>query len=456
MTLRLIAAFVGVSALMIGALVIPLGLNFQSSRQDDLAASVERDAFVLASLSRESVARGDGRARLAIEEIGRRYQAQTGARVVVTGARGGVLFDSDPPEPGPRNFRSRPEIASALQGTVARDRRFSSTLGQELQVVAVPVASEGRVFGAVRVSFATDQVQAEVRDYWLRLGGLALVMLAATAAVGAVLARWATAPLRRLTEATEEFGPGRLERRADADDGPPEIRRLAASFNRMSERVQGLIESQDRFVADASHQLRTPLAAMTLQLDNLAIDAADPDVERRVDGLIAEAARLSAIIDGLLVLARAGSGEPDLVQEDVAEALGASRDRLADHAAAAGVALRVAGAAGRVATVEGALAQMVDNLVDNAIRATPSGGAVVLSSSVGEDVVEILVEDDGPGMGAEERERAFDRFRTGSGGSGLGLSVVRRLAEASGGDARLGARPGGGTSAVIRLPRPAA
>ena len=214
------------------------------------------------------------------------------------------------------------------------------------------------------------------------------------------------------------------------------MRDLAGSFDTMAGRLETLVASQREFAADASHQLRTPLAALRLRLENLR-EGADAGSHRDVDAALVEVERLAGIIDGLLVLARAESPEPTLVAVAVAEVV---RDRVSAHevlAARQGVTL--SGRSERVSAtaVLGAVDQMLDNLIDNAVKASPRGSEVTVRAAVTPGGVEIHVVDQGPGMSDEERRHAFERFwrsgATGRGGSGLGLAIVDRLARASGG-----------------------
>jgi signal transduction histidine kinase len=457
MTRRLVGTYLVLAAILLLALVIPLGLTFADSQRSDLSARVERDAFTLASLGSDSVADPTPEQRRDLWEIARRYQDDTGGRVVLVDARGRLIADSDEPDgPGARrSFASRPEIAQALAGDIATGERFSSTLGENLMVVAVPVASGGEVVGAVRITFPTDDLDADIRRYWLLLAGVTLVGIAAVGAIGVVLARTMTGPLQRLRRSAVALGGGELSTRVGEAPGPREVQDLAGSFDAMAGRLERLVASQRDFAADASHQLRTPLAALRLRLENLR-DRGSAETERDVDAALVEVERLSGIIDGLLVLARAESTEPPLAEIAVGEAVA---DRVAAHEALAarqGVSLSASADRVGAMAVPGAVEQMLDNLIDNAVKASPQGSTVAVRAARSPAGVEIHVIDRGPGLSDEERRHAFDRFwrsgATGRGGSGLGLAIVHRLATASGGTAELRPGEGGGVDAVITLP----
>jgi signal transduction histidine kinase len=456
-TRRLVGTYLVLAAILLVALVIPLGLTFADNQRGDLSARVERDAFTLASLGRDSVADPTPQQREDLWTIARRYQLDTGGRVVLVDAQGRLIADSDEPNgPGARRpFGSRPEIARALSGEIASGERYSGTLGENLLLVAVPVASSGQVLGAVRITFPTDELDADIRRYWLLLAGVTLVGMAAVGGIGFVLARTLTGPLQRLRQSAAALGRGELSTRVGDAPGPREVRDLAGSFDAMAGRLETIVGSQRDFAADASHQLRTPLAALRLRLENLREGVAE-GAYRDVDAALVEVERLSGIIDGLLVLARAESTEPPLVEIALAEVVS---DRVAAHGAlAAQQGVTLSGRSDRVSAmaVPGAVDQMLDNLIDNAVKASPRGSEVAVRAVSARGGVEIHVVDQGPGLGEEERRNAFDRFwrsgATGRGGSGLGLAIVRRLAQASGGTAELRPAEGGGIDAVITLP----
>ncbi len=238
-----------------------------------------------------------------LEAIARRYREQTGGRVLIVGPKGRRVYDSGPGLGG-TSFASRPEIARALDGQVATGTRFSRSLGHDLIYVAVPVAAEGRVRGAVRITYPTSTVDARVHRYWLILVAIAALVLSAALAIGLLFARSIARPLEALRGAAVRAGGGDLSTRAPVGLGPPEVRAVAVAFNDTVAKLDALVHAQDEFVADASHQLRSPLAALRLRLENLERDV--PDSGRAgLAGAASEVERLSRVVDGLLALARA-------------------------------------------------------------------------------------------------------------------------------------------------------
>jgi signal transduction histidine kinase len=447
-TRRLLLGYLGMALFVLVALEVPLGVQYQRSEKRDLVARVTRDATVLAQDAEDAVQSHKPTDVAQVAKVSYAYARATGARVVVVDKHGYAIVDTSARVAGTESFASRPEIQAALKGLYSAGERRSQTLHTWLLYVAVPIASGGTVHGAVRITYPTSTLDARVLRYWLLLAAIGVVVLAAAWLVGARLARFVTRPLRGLEEAAAAVGAGDLDARAPDLEGPPEVRSLARVFNETVAKLARLVRSQEEFVADASHELRTPLTALRLRLEN-------GDVE----GALPEAERLSDLVESLLALARTDAGSSPAEPVDAGAAV---RERvqawmpLADER---GVTLSFdLNGASILRAGPQRLAQVLDNLVSNAIDHAPAGSAVTVSARQAAPWVEIRVRDEGPGMSEEERARAFDRFwrapRSRHGGSGLGLAIVKRLVEADGGEVSLTKAPGGGTEAVVRL-RPA-
>ena len=449
MTRRLLLGYLGVTLFVLLTLEVPLGVQNQRTERHDLTAKVSHDAMVLAADSEDAVQAPTKRQLGALAAIAADYGTRTGSRVVIVDRRGRALVDTSARVRGTESFASRPEIAGALAGKYPRGVRDSKTLHQRLLYVAVPIASGGRVHGAVRITYPFSAVDARILRYWLILALIGVVVLAGAAAVGLGLARFVTRPLRRLEEAAAAVGEGQLDARAPEREGPPEVRSLAVAFNETVAKLSRLLRSQGEFVADASHELRTPLTALRLRLESLP-----PSRDR--DAAMHEADRLRDLVDDMLTLARADAGTEASTRVDASALM---RERveawlpLAEEQRVALVAeldgpLPVRAAPGR-------LAQVLDNLLANALEASPDGGTVTVSARVESPWVELHLSDEGPGLSPEQRKRAFDRFwraGSGAGGSGIGLAIVRRLVAADQGEVELrAASPTGGIDAVVRL-----
>jgi signal transduction histidine kinase len=451
-TRRLLLGYLGVTLFVLLSLEVPLGVQNQRTERRNLAANVSHDATVLAFDAEDAVqapSRRPNRRQLdALAAIAANYGRRTGARVVIVDRRGLALIDTSARVRGTESFASRPEIAAALEGKYPSGVRNSKTLHGRLLYVAVPIASGGQVHGAVRITYPYSAVDARILRYWLILALIGVVVLAGAAVVGLGLARFVTRPLRSLEEAAAAVGDGHLDARAPERDGPPEVRSLAARFNETVAKLSRLLRSQGEFVADASHELRTPLTALRLRLESLP-----PSRDR--DAALHEADRLRDLVDGLLTLARADAGAEGSARVDASALM---RERveawlpLADEHHVALVAqldgpLPVRAAPGR-------LTRVLDNLLANALEASPDGGTVTVSARSVSPWVELHLRDDGPGLTPEQRERAFDRFwraGSGEGGSGLGLAIVKRLVAADEGEVELREAPRGGVDAVVRL-----
>ena len=451
MTLRLLLGYLGVTLFVLLSLEVPLGVQNQRTERRDLTAKVSHDAMVLAADAEDAAQVPTRRQLDALASVAADYGRRSGARVVIVDRRGYALIDTSRRVRGTESFASRPEIAAALAGRYPRGVRASKTLHERLLYVAVPIASGGTVHGAVRITYPFSAVDGRILRYWLLLALIGIVVLAGAAVVGLGLARFVTRPLRGLEAAAAEVGEGNLDARAPAGDGPPEVRSLAAAFNETVSKLARLVRSQGEFVADASHELRTPLTALRLRLECLP-----PSVDR--DAALREADRLAGLVDGLLALARADADGDATARVDVSALMRERVEAWFPLADEHGVAL-VADLDGElpVLAAPGRLAQVLDNLLANALEASPGGGTVTLSAVASPPWVELHLSDEGPGLTAEQRERAFDRFwRAGAaaGGSGLGLAIVRRLVAADDGEVELGEAAGGGVDAVVRL-RPA-
>lgn len=453
MSRRILFAFLGLVVVVLAALEVPLGVQNARTERRTLSTKVERDATTMASLSEDALKTPGRRLLEPLAAIAYRYRQDTGGRVVIVNRRGIAVIDTNPSGAGTESFASRPEIAAALKGNVVSGTRWSATLHTSLLYVAVPVAPSGRAEGAVRITYPTSAVDARIRRYWLVLAAIAGVVLAIAAVVGIRVATFVSRPLRGLERAAGAVGRGELSARAAEDEGPPEVRSLAAVFNDTVAKLEHLLRSQQAFVADASHQLRTPLTALRLRLENLARDVAAPG-QGDLAGALAEIERLAGLVDGLLSLARADAEAAPAGPVDVGALLQDRVDAWSALAEEKGVQLVAQAAKAPAASAsEERLRQAIDNLIENAVEVSPRGGSVTLSARSAPPWVELRVRDEGPGLSADERGRAFDRFwraRPGE-GSGLGLAIVRRLVEADRGTVELLPAPDHGLEAVIRL-----
>jgi two-component system, OmpR family, sensor kinase len=440
-----------VLVLAIVALEVPLASSVADRIDAEVKSQARGEADIVAASVSDLLGREDARER---ERLVDAAASNVRGRVIVVDARGDLLADSEGTPPG-RSYAGRPEITIALDGRPDQRERASETLGHTLLVTSVPVLGAGRTIGAVRVSQSVEAVDRAVRRSIVGLILIGLLVLGLGLLAGSVVAGQIARPIRRLDRAARRVAQGELATRAQVE-GSAEQRSLAATFNDMTAQLERLVRSQRDFVADASHQLRTPLTGLRLRVEAARADARDPDTEEELDAALAELDRLALMIDELLQLSRAGErqapGErlalPQLATRAAERwtATAAERDQQVaasgeDHAGAAWLSRVDAD-------------RILDALVENALAYSPPGTAVDVAAVAGG----LEVRDRGPGLAPEEREQVFERFhrggagRSGAPGTGLGLPIARELARHWGGEVTLRERAGGGTIAAVMLP----
>ncbi len=460
MTRRLVLAALLIAAFVLLLVVVPLGVTYSGREEDRLRADVERDARVIAGLVEERLESGDA---VGLERIVGRSSTRSGARVVVTSAAGDRVAASGASATEARDISSWPEVRAALSNTQSVGIRTSSSLHAELAYAAVPVVSDGHVTGVVGVTVPTAAMRQQVRDYWVRLAALSATVMGAAAVVGWLIARWAVAPVARLEEGARRLAAGDLRGRTEVDRGPPELRQLSRTFDEMAARLDHLVRSQSAFVADASHQLRTPLTVLRLRVESIEAALGETPVDAAVvagdvDVVAEELDRLMRIVEGLLALARSESGAT-VETVDVAAVARSAVERWDALAEERDVALELNAPLGADArAVVGGVEQILDNLLDNAIEVAPAGSSIEVTVLDEAATVRTSVRDHGPGLTEAQCEQAVGRFWRApgapAGGTGLGLSVAAGLADASGGSLRLRApSDGAGLLAEFELQR---
>ncbi len=462
--------------------VVSLGIPLALSLRDRVSAEVHSQALsqadVVAATSADLLSPPN---TPALEAIARSAGDSVRGRVLIVDARGRVLADSATHATRGSSYVTRPEIASALRGRSVQTERSSRSLGESILATAVPVLRRGSTVGAVRVTQSVAAVQHAVNATVAKLALVAATVLLLGLIAGVLIARQVALPLRRLEIAARRIAGGDLSARATVE-GSSEQRSLSASFNEMADRNQRLIGAQREFVADASHQLRTPLTALRLRLEAARASGVDGALATDLDAGTEEVDRLAAIVDELLVLSRAEDRELQGEHVDLADAVsravrrwdavahlrqitldGAERgegDGAArgdgDGDARPGARAGIRGEADQDGPwcARADLDRALDALIENAIAYSPVGGEVTLLHAGGR----IEVRDRGPGLAPGEEDLVFERFHRGSAGrrgptgSGLGLAIARTLARAWHGEARLHNRPGGGAVAELELP----
>ncbi|WP_330289910.1 sensor histidine kinase [Streptomyces sp. NBC_00576] len=443
MNRQLIRSYIMLVAVAIFLFTVPVAFTLTKQLRDDTKVSVQREAQTMALL----LGNGDRISCDALEKVADAYDGETLGTVQVT------TSSCAPKLP-------RPDADAALTRAV-RDNKRTTDWGSDFiwgKHLTVTVPARGDA--AVRIVYSTSDMTKRLWSIWGFRAGLAVLVLAAAAAIGAYAARRITAPLRELNGMASKFSDGDLTARSRVT-GPPETQTLARTLNQGAERLDTLVASQRIFVADASHQLRTPLTALRLSLDNIADGTDDEFVREDVEQATAEVVRMSRLVNGLLVLARAEAkvtaAEPLSLRDIVDERLSMWRPAADERGVT--IALRGSGGAdGRLLVLAspGHLDQVLDNVLSNALEVSPDGGTITVRAQPRGDEMELTVSDGGPGMSDAEKSRAFDRFWRGQGltgrsGSGLGLAVVKQLVTDDGGTVTLADAPGGGLCVVISL-----
>jgi signal transduction histidine kinase len=454
-----LAAFAYVLVLMLVALEVPLNLNLSRRVNAEVKAQAANQAQFLAAGATGRL--GD---RAALVPLVRTAASSAGGRVIVVDSAGRLVADSAGPGLSSVSYASRPEIRAALGGRpLTQGTRHSASLGEDLLFTAVPIVERGQRVGAVRVTQSLGAVHSEVRRDILALVGLGVAALVLGLVVAWLLAGFLSRPLRGLTAAARRVEAGDLDARAE-EAGASEHREVAHAFNDMTARLGQSMAAQRDFVANAAHQLRTPLTGLRLRLEAAGLKTDDPALRRDLEAGEREAERLARTVTDLLTLAREGQRPTAVAPLDLGAAGEAAIERWLSVAEERGcdIDLRDRSAGARVAASGEDVAVILDNLIENAIEHTAAHTTVLVELGAGDGSGRIAVSDAGPGLAPGEEERVFERFFRGSSraerprGSGLGLTIVRVLARRWGGDATIANRPEGGARAEVSLPLAAA
>jgi signal transduction histidine kinase len=457
--IRLIGALVSVAFLILVVFSIPLASFVATVERERLVTALERDAFMLAGHAKETLNTTAGAVLPSLQPFIEEYAIASRARIVVTNAAGLSIASSDPSVLIGTDFTNRPEVVKALTGIPAVGERKSATLGETLVFVAVPVLLGDSVLGVVRLSNPKSQIDEEVRNRVIGIVIAGLFTLLAAVGIAIPLALTIARPITKLTRRTERLADGDFSVRADDATGPPEVRELSRSFNSMAGRLGLVIENQRHFASAASHQLRTPLTALRLRLEQAQelVPSGASVLADTLDASRAEADRLQEMVEQLLALARLEGGSTATMSVNASEIARNRIEMWESLATERGVRIsgRIAEHAS-CAVIDGALEQIVDNYIDNALTVAPEGSEIVVSvvRSVNHVVIDVI--DAGPGLQPEQRDKAFERFwrgaaTTNSAGTGLGLAIVLQLATASGGTAELLPRTDGSSGLVARV-----
>jgi signal transduction histidine kinase len=451
---RLLAAFAYTLLVVIVALEVPLANNLADRIDAEVRGEAAEEAAVLAAATSGRLDQPGY-----LQRISANSADQLGGRVVIVDASGRLLADSAAAAAAGQLYANdqRPELVEALGGHLSQKQRYSDTLGEDLLATAVPILEGQRTAGALRVTQAVGTVNEEIRSDVLALVGIGVLALALGLGVAWILAGSIARPVRELAGVARRRARGDLGARA-TPSGSSEQMELARGFNEMADRLEGVLESQRAFVADASHQLRTPLTGLRLRIEAAVNASRDPAVGRELEAAERETKRLADLVNELLTLA--SSEQPvDAEPGSLEDAVSAAARRWRVPAEESGRTLRVAeaGPLARVRAPAADLAIVLDNLIENAIKYSKRGSVVEVDWAADDGAAAIRVSNEGEPLAAEDAERAFERFYRGAAGrrgsgTGLGLAIVTALVRRSGGSARLANAPGGRVTAEVELP----
>ena len=433
------------------ALGVPLAVSLRDRVDSEVRGQARSQADVVAATAAELLSNGQ---QAGLQKLVRVSARTVRGRVIVVNQRGAVVADSAGSQTLSVDYGSRPEVRFALAGRPEQIQRHSNTLGEEILATAVPIVHGRGTAGAVRITQSVAAVHRAVRREILYLALLGGVVLLLGLAAGALVARGVAMPIRRLDTAARRVAAGDLDARVQIE-GSTEQRSLAGTFNEMTTRVKRLLRGQQDFVADASHQLRTPLTGLRLRLEGLRDRyRGDPATANDLDAGMREIDRLSRMVDELLVLSRAGERELPAETVDLEDTARRGVERWREPAGERDIdlSLTVEEPAGRTSCASADIDRVLDVLVENAVRYSPPSSTVDVRCLAGR--IEVL--DEGPGVAPDEP--VFDRFyrgsagRQGPGGTGLGLPIARELAREWGGEVQLENRQGRGARAVVSMP----
>jgi signal transduction histidine kinase len=434
--------------------IISIGL-FREYTEDRLVAELRREARGLSSLYAEQ-ARNVAEAPEGQQPVPlatRRLEQASGSRIFYAGTR---IFYGQPS--GLRNLPH--DIVPWRDGEVRTFEFTPPGAAREYLAVSSPLRLGPRepYFGALVVA----KPRAELRDRWLtlieRLALAGLAGIAVAAALAWYVTRKITEPVESLAEAADQIAEGKYDVELPSPPSGDEIGHLASRFGQMAERLQEAEELERNFLMTVSHELRTPLTAIRGHVDALREGVAQDEASRResLEVIAAEARRLERLVGDVLDLAKLDTRRFTLRSEevDMARLLERAYTAFSEEARRRGIDYQSEINAHPVIVADGdRVLQIISNLLSNAFRWTPDGGQVGLELDQANGLISVAVQDTGPGIPEDERDRIFRPFwsRDG-GGTGLGLAIARELATAHGGHIDLESEPGRGSRFELVLP----
>lgn len=441
---RLFLTYTALLIVGLGGLALLAGRQIERGAVEDYEQSLVSQVALVARGLRDGVEEfGEGdTGQGALLQTVRTYTSDVAANVLLIDASGRAWLSSGDDLPA-ENLSSQPEVAAALERQTTYDTRDDDG-GQMRVYAAAPIVEDGRVLSVVRLDAPVTAAQPLIAQRWLELGGGVLLLILLNLGASTWLSVSLTRPLDRLRRTALRMAEGDLSQRLPTDR-QDEIGQLSVAFNHMAGQVEAMLEEQRAFASNASHELRTPLTTIRLRSEALREGALDEETARQyIEEIDDEVRRLGRLVEDLLMLSRLDSGRTQRGEQEV------DVGRLARHllqtyaskAADAGLRLTL-DVAPDLPTVTAGLNHLrivFRNLLDNAIKYTPTGGTVSWSLRQEEDTLHAVIADTGRGVAAGDLPHLFERFYRADKartrdvpGTGLGLALVRGLVEAYGG-----------------------
>ncbi|HVM51430.1 MAG TPA: ATP-binding protein [Candidatus Acidoferrum sp.] len=396
------------------------------------------------------------------DEIESRYAPSLNDRFVrITRSDGTVLYVSQAPKEGKFSPADLPAAVPAAGGEAARQILLVN--GRKMLLTSRAVRAPGGAVYEVETGAPMDEVQADLRQWLLFLvSGLPVAAIIAVVG-GSLLVKRALSPVDKIAASAERISSQNLGERLPVPPTGDELQRLSLALNHMIERLDQAFQYSRRFVADASHELRTPMTVLRGEIESFVEEPRMPaEWRERLGSALEEVERLANIVEGLFAISRldAGEAQAEWVRFDLGQLAAATADQMFLLAEDKRIALSCSAPNG--VWVEGdraRLKQVVVNLLDNAIKYTAEGGKVALTVSALDSKAVLEVADNGIGIPSEALPRIFDRFfrvdkarSRDQGGAGLGLSIVKSICAAHHGRVEASSTPGQGSRFRVELP----
>ncbi len=427
------------------------------ARLDYLSSEAEEIAYLAGNLSGDSlmdtIRDRDSVTRTYLNRMAAKVSEEFDAFILVMDQNGNsMVYDQkmNNEDPGFMESLNEEGITNAFQRILAGETiRLRSESGEAPTfTVGVPFEMRNTRAGAVFIRTRAQRIESGLGEILWRVVALATVVLILSGVVVFLFVRRRMKPLRQLETAAATIAEGDFTVHVDEKQGDPELRELSGAFNTMARKLQGVESSRREFVANVSHELRSPITSIRGFAEGMADGVIPEEEQPKYLKLVAdESKRLSGLIDDLLALSRLerDDAKPEAVTFDVNEMLRrAVICRMNDlEAKQIEVSCEFEEDSCMVKADSDRIEQVVINLLDNAIKFTPEGGKILLESATKNGIAEVTVKDNGCGIAPEDRDRVFDRFftadraHTAGKGTGLGLSICKRIMEMHGQSIRL-------------------